>query len=417
MKRKQKRKHLEDAYIPQSANKTKKTLRLQEYALQPRHDRVVPTQDQEAKDSSSEYFPGVSSVDKLAGAEILKKEKETPQPALIPQQEENKLSILQYLYSLFFANKNTQVLDSVEDDEQPGPSGLPQRTLPRAKDSDSDDVTSVSSSGISNFNKCNPQFGHSLENNNTVCEARDRSSESEYFSCYSSLSNFYNISPAGFWNTQEDASQPGPCEVVPLLSPKTGEKSSASEYFSCATSAGKLLAANEDGVSQVQKSVSSLGYPLVSLSQNRQQWESPFPPPLDNNNKPPVRVIEETVTKIYYIAVPRKRSTAVLDTEERLDPPKKEEMSFPEEIHTPVSLSPVVTKELPTESETNFAGKAQEKEEDAGTSAEPTAPGECSSANVPEPPVAVDNDFKCMGCCGIFPSLEVLQKHVEHGIE
>nr|XP_044599664.1 uncharacterized protein LOC123275695 isoform X2 [Equus asinus] len=206
MKRKQKRKHLEDAYIPQSANKTKKTLSLQEYALQPRHDRVVPTQDQEAKDSSpSEYFPGVSSVDKLAGAEILKKEKETPQPALIPQQEENKLSILQYLYSLFFANKNTQVLDSVEDDEQPGPSGLPQRTLPRAKDSDSDDVTSVSSSGISNFNKCNPQFGHSLENNNTVCEARDRSSESEYFSCYSSFSNFYNISPAGFWNTQEDA--------------------------------------------------------------------------------------------------------------------------------------------------------------------------------------------------------------------
>nr|XP_023473593.1 protein FAM170A-like isoform X2 [Equus caballus] len=185
MKRKQKRKHLEDAYIPQSSNKTKKTLSLQEYALQPRHDRVVPTQDQEAKDSSpSEYFPGVSSVDKLAGAEVL---------------------------------------DSVEDDEQPGPSGLPQRTLPRAKDSDSDDVTSVSSSGVS----------------------------------------------------------------------------------------------------QVQKSVSSLGYPLVSLSQNREQWESPFPPPLDNNNKPPVRVTEETITKICYIAVPRKRSTAVLDTEERLDPPRK----------------------------------------------------------------------------------------------
>lgn len=77
------------------------------------------------------------------------------------------------------------------------------------------------------------------------------------------------------------------------------------------------------GVSQVQKSVSSLGYPLVSLSQNREQWESPFPPPLDNNNKPPVRVIEETITKIYYFAVPRKRSTAVLDTEERLDPPRK----------------------------------------------------------------------------------------------
>nr|XP_044599673.1 uncharacterized protein LOC123275707 isoform X2 [Equus asinus] len=169
MKRKQKRKHLEDAYIPQSANKTKKTLSLQEYALQPRHDRVVPTQDQEAKDSSpSEYFPGVSSVDKLAGAEILKKEKETPQPALIPQQEENKLSILQYLYSLFFANKNTQVLDSVEDDEQPGPSGLPQRTLPRAKDSDSDDVTSVSSLGVLNLHKYNPECEYSFEDDNMV---------------------------------------------------------------------------------------------------------------------------------------------------------------------------------------------------------------------------------------------------------
>ncbi|XP_070425575.1 protein FAM170A-like [Equus przewalskii] len=332
MKRKQKRKHLEDAYIPQSANKTKKTLSLQEYALQPRHDRVVPTQDQEAKDSSSEYFPGVSSVDKLAGA------------------------------------------------------------------------------GISNFNQYNPQFGYSLENNNMVREARDRSSESEYFSCYSSFSNFYNVSNTEVLDSVEDDEQPGPSGLPQRTLPRAKDSDS-----------DDVTSVSSSGVSQVQKSVSSLGYPLVSLSQNREQWESPFPPPLDNNNKPPVRVTEETITKICYIAVPRKRSTAVLDTEERLDPPRKkkrkEEMSFPEEIHTPVSLSALVTKELPTESETNFAGEAQEKEEDAGTSAEPTAPGECSSANVPEPPVAVDNDFKCMGCCRIFPSLEVLQKHVEHGIE
>lgn len=70
----------------------------------------------------------------------------------------------------------------------------------------------------------------------------------------------------GFWNTQEDASQPGPCEVVPLLSPKTGEKSSASEYFSCATSAGKLLAANEDGKEDI-KVGSELGQEVQCASQ------------------------------------------------------------------------------------------------------------------------------------------------------
>lgn len=41
---------------------------------------------------------------------------------------------------------------------------------------------------------------------------------------------------------------------------------------------------------------------------------------------------------------------------------------------------------------------------------------ECSRAKTPEWLAALDSGFQCMSCYRIFPSLEDLQKHMEHGI-
>ncbi|XP_037656829.1 protein FAM170A-like [Choloepus didactylus] len=125
--------------------------------------------------------------------------------------------------------------------------------------------------------------------------------------------------------------------------------------------------------------------------------------------------------KIYYMCVQMKRGVAVLgDSEEGVEPPQKktkmEEMTFPEKIHTGVTHSYVPTRELLTDSESSLEGEAQEDRQEADR-AEPPALEEDSRAKTPDWLVALDSGFRCMGCCRVFPSLEVLQEHVEHGID
>lgn len=131
---------------------------------------------------------------------------------------------------------------------------------------------------------------------------------------------------------------------------------------------------------------------------------------------------EERVMKIYYMHVQMKRGVAVLqDTEEGLEPPQKktrmEEMTFREKIPTKATLSYVSTKELLTNSESSLSNRDQEEKEEASNLAEPPALGECSRAKTPEWLVALDSGFRCMGCCRVFPSLEILQEHVKYGVE
>lgn len=135
-----------------------------------------------------------------------------------------------------------------------------------------------------------------------------------------------------------------------------------------------------------------------------------------------VHVKEERVMKIYYMHVQMKRGMAVLqDTEEGLEPPRKktrmEEITFHEKITTKATLSYVSTKELLTDSESNLSSRDQEEEEEASSPAEPPALEECSRAKTPEWLVALDSGFRCMGCCRVFSSLEVLQEHVKYGVK
>ncbi|XP_008574418.1 PREDICTED: protein FAM170A-like [Galeopterus variegatus] len=67
-----------------------------------------------------------------------------------------------------------------------------------------------------------------------------------------------------------------------------------------------------------------------------------------------------------------------------------------------------------TDSECSVDSKAQEeREEEADSSAEPAALEDSSRARTLE---MLDSAFKCMACCGVYLSLEVLQVHVEHGV-
>ncbi|KAJ8776836.1 hypothetical protein J1605_015102 [Eschrichtius robustus] len=76
----------------------------------------------------------------------------------------------------------------------------------------------------------------------------------------------------------------------------------------------------------------------------------------------------------------------------------------------------LVTMELLTDSEPSLDSKAQDEMEKAKSPAEPPAREECSKPKTSEWLVALDSGFRCMGCCWVFSSLEVLQEHVEHGV-
>lgn len=122
--------------------------------------------------------------------------------------------------------------------------------------------------------------------------------------------------------------------------------------------------------------------------------------------------------KIYYMRVQMKRGVAALcDAEEGLEPPSEktriEEMTFLEKSPTQTTLSYVGTKELLTDSESN---EDQEEQEEVESPAEPPAVDECSRAKTPKWLVSQDSGVRCMGCCRVFPTLEVLQQHVQHGI-
>ena len=165
--------------------------------------------------------------------------------------------------------------------------------------------------------------------------------------------------------------------------------------------------------------------PVLDLEQG--ETSSPFPQvssPLNlvNSNKSlsSVHTRKKRVMKIYYTHVQTKKGVASLqDTEEELESPTKkiqmEEMTAPEKIRT-FTPTQVTTMELLTDSESNLDIQAQDEKERAESPPEPRALEECSRAKTPEWLAALDSGFQCMSCYRIFPSLEDLQKHMEHGI-
>ncbi|KAF4026917.1 hypothetical protein G4228_018926 [Cervus hanglu yarkandensis] len=235
---------------------------------------------------------------------------------------------------------------------------------------------------------------------------------------------------ADSWSSEEGGSQPESFVMVPASSNIIGETSSASTgYFSCASSECKLGSSDEDGIQQSCQDVSCLEStempPVLDLEQG--ETSSAFPqvsPPVNlvNSNKSFMSSVpkkKKRVMEIYYMQVQIEKDVAALqDSEEELEPPEKkiqmEEITCPEEIHTTFTSSQVTTKELLTDNESSLDIQVKDERERAESPAEPQALEECSKGKTPESLAAPDSGFQCVSCYRIFPSLEVLQKHVEH---
>nr|KAF6355226.1 hypothetical protein mMyoMyo1_011415 [Myotis myotis] len=95
---------------------------------------------------------------------------------------------------------------------------------------------------------------------------------------------------------------------------------------------------------------------------------------------------------------------------------KMEEMTYIEKIHENVPITHMSENKPLIDHEHNLESRAQEKREEADSPAQPTALDGYPSAKTPEWLVALDSGFRCMACCRVFPSLEVLQEHVECGV-
>ncbi|XP_029797013.1 protein FAM170A-like [Suricata suricatta] len=260
---------------------------------------------------------------------------------------------------------------------------------------------------ISTSHTYDPPSEYSFNNHPLVSEAKHESSESEYFTCNSSI---YHHSCIEVIKSCEDSSRPGPsrlaqvqeqkakdshsgnifcvcspdkliqsedrrshedvpphelCVSAPACSQAAEEKASVSEYFSCVSSLSKLSPAGGDGSPQLHQDASSLGYPTMSES------SSPFP-----------------------------------------------HASFPGHLSpAEATLSHVSMKEFPTDNESRRNHKAQEEREEVEGPAEPPAPQECSRPQTPEWLMALESGYKCMGCCRVFPTLDVLKQHVQNGEE
>ncbi|XP_032193797.1 protein FAM170A-like [Mustela erminea] len=248
--------------------------------------------------------------------------------------------------------------------------------------------------------------------------AEQESSASSYYTCFSSLSEIIQDNEDEFKTTQEDAAHPKSSGVVPPGGEAAEQESSASSYYTCFSSLSEIIQDNEDGALQTDQ--------LVSYSKKCETSShflySSFTLQLANDPKPSVssaNTEEETFMNVYYMNVRTKRGVAVLnDEQESLEPPtkktKKEKKTF-SDLQGAVTPS-CTTKEPPTCSASRQTVEEQEKGKEADSPPVPPAAEEYPRAKTPEWLVALDSGFRCMACCRVFPSLEVLQEHVKDGV-
>ncbi|KAI5946635.1 Protein FAM170A [Manis javanica] len=138
---------------------------------------------------------------------------------------------------------------------------------------------------------------------------------------------------------------------------------------------------------------------------------------LSTQNSFPLHLGTTHVKKIYHRHVQMKRGVTVSwDRAEVVEPAsrktKVEESALPEE--TTKTFSPLSTQEHLPERESNLESKAPQGREQAGSAGQCPAQEESSRAMMPERLVGLGSGFRGLACCRVFPSLEVLQDHMEH---
>nr|KAF6378043.1 family with sequence similarity 170 member A [Myotis myotis] len=237
---------------------------------------------------------------------------------------------------------------------------------------------------------------------------------------------------------------------APGCSQAAGQNTSSSEYFSCVSSPYKLDHHDEDGFHQLQQNASYLGALNMPVSQSARKRKimevhiegikerlvlkdllqrksssdysyTSISSHSASNNDPFMSSVHGTdlrLMKIYYMHVQMERGVAVLcQTEEGWEPPSKktkiEEMTYIKEVHKNVPLSHMPGKNLLIFSEPRVDSGAQEKREKADYHAKPPNLVVYHRVQVRK---ALESGFRCMACCQVFSTLELLQEHVENGI-
>ncbi|XP_036266665.1 protein FAM170A-like [Pipistrellus kuhlii] len=194
------------------------------------------------------------------------------------------------------------------------------------------------------------------------------SSSSEYVTCASSQSKLPRHDQDGPYNAQEDAPQHQSPVEAPACIQEAGGDSSPSEYFTCVASPSRLPHSDVDGPCNTQE--------------DAPQCQSPVEAPACSQAAGVNSFISEYSS---FGCSPSK-------------------LSIPDEDENPI------------DHEHSLEIRAQEKGEEANSPVQPPALSRYPSTKTPEWLVAQDSGFRCMACCRVFPSLEVLQEHVECGV-
>ncbi|KAK1345041.1 hypothetical protein QTO34_013745 [Cnephaeus nilssonii] len=226
----------------------------------------------------------------------------------------------------------------------------------------------------------------------------------------------------GISKSQKDALQLGSTEVAKDCDPGVGEISSASEYFTCVSSPLKLI---HNGIRRLHQDSAQL---RSTLNQIKEQEETvPLLPHVSLSSPSSYKscVIsqyinkEERGMKIYYMQVQVKKGVAISwETEETSESlkkkPRMEEVKLPEDVRVDTPPSDVSTRKLLSEP----SREVKEHEERAESDGPPGLPTieERPRAKTPDWLVTMETGFRCMACCRVFPTLEILKEHVQFGI-
>ncbi|XP_073914346.1 protein FAM170A [Castor canadensis] len=228
----------------------------------------------------------------------------------------------------------------------------------------------------------------------------------------------------GISKTQEGAPLPGSIGVAKVRSPGAGEVSSASEYFSCVSSPGKLIHGG------TRKAKQDSAQPRSPAAQVQEGGEIPAPSQLvsfssHSSYKTCVSNLsinkEKKGMKVYYMQVQMKKGVAVSwetqETSETVEKqPRIEETTLPEGVRVGTPPSDVSTRNLLSDSEPS--GDEKEHEEKAEADSPPATPTveERPRAKTPDWLVTMEKGFRCMACCRVFATMDILQEHVQYGI-
>ncbi|XP_054564554.1 protein FAM170A-like [Eptesicus fuscus] len=249
--------------------------------------------------------------------------------------------------------------------------------------------------------------------------AREKSAFSEPFVCVFSPSKRPRLHEDGRCVSQDNVPQPESPVEAAACSQAAGEKPAFSGHPTAVSTPSKRARPDEEEMKELP--VSQHSEPTEDSSDYLQTY---IPSHSLNKNEPfqsPVHGTDVRPMKMYYMRVQLERGVAVLfHTKEGMVPPSKkikmEEMTYLGKVHKDVPFSHMSEKEHLIAREPMLDSRAQEKRGEADRPAQPPALSGYPRAKTPEWLVALDSGFRCMACCRVFPSLEVLQEHVECGV-